>query len=110
MPTRTRSGRSSPASSPGQFSDQSEDEEAEYPGEEEVFDPCGLLPVEARSALDHKLLGTTPDKPTDPVDAPVVSLPPQTASASTALVASVYSKFGPPLDGSGDHTIPPILR
>ena len=82
-PARTRSGWSSPASSPGQFSDQSEDEEEERHTEEEVFDPCGIPPVEARFALDHQLLGTTPDDPTDPVDVPVVSTPPQTASTST---------------------------
>ena len=40
-PARTRSGRSSPASSPGQFSDQSEDEEEEHHAKEEAFDPCG---------------------------------------------------------------------
>ena len=106
-PARTRSGQSSPASSPGQFSDQSEDEEEEHHAEKEAFDPCGIPPVEARSALDHKLLGTSPDDPTDPVDVPVVSTPPQTASTSTTPVASVYSRLGPPRDGSSDHTVPP---
>ena len=106
-PARTRSGLSSPASSPGQFSDQSEDEEEEHHAAEEAFDPCGMPPVEARSALDHELLGTSLDDPTDPVDVPVVSTPPKTASTSTAPVASVYSRLGPPRDGSGDHTVPP---
>ena len=66
-----------------------------------------MPPVEARSALDHELLGTSLDDPTDPVDVPVVSTPPQTASTSTAPVALVYSRLGPPRDGSGDHTVPP---
>ena len=104
---RTRSGRSSPASSLGQFSDQPEDDEEEHHVEEETFDPCGIPPVEARSALDHELLGTTPDDPTDPVDVPVVSTPPQTASTSTTPIASVYSRLGPPRDGSGDNMVPP---
>ena len=69
--------------------------------------PCGIPPVEARSALDNELLRTSPDDPTDPVDGPVVSTPPQTASTSTAPVASVYSRLGPSRDGSGDHTVPP---
>ena len=99
-PARTRLGGSFPASSPGQSSDQSEDEEEEHHAEEEAFDPCGISPVEARSALDHELLGTSQDDPTDPVDVPVVS-------TSTAPVASVYSRLGPPRDGSGDHTVPP---
>ena len=43
--------------------------------------PCGIPPVEARSALDNELLRTSPDDPTDPVDGP--------------------------RDGSGDHTVPP---
>ena len=89
------------------MSGQSEDEEEEHQAEEEAFDPCGIPPVEARSALDHMLLGTSPDDPTDPVDVPVVPTPPQTASTSTAPVASVYSRLGPPRDGSGDHTVPP---
>ena len=101
-PARTRSEQSSPASSPGQFSDQSEDEEEEHHAEEEAFDPCGIPPVEARSALHHELLGTSPDNPTDPVDVPVVSTPPQTASTSTAP-----SRLGPLRDGSSDHTVPP---
>ena len=58
-------------------------------------------------ALDHKLLGTTRDDPTDPVDVPVVSTPLQTASTSTAPAASVYARLGPPREGSGDHTVPP---
>ena len=81
-PARTRFGRSSPASSsPGQFSDQSEDEEEDQLADyvEEVFDPCGLPPVEAWSELDRELLGTASDKPPEPQAPTVVSTPPQTA-------------------------------
>ena len=112
-PTRTRSGRSSPASlSPGQFSDQSDDEDDDHFDDqvEEVFDPCGLPPVEAWSELDRELLGATSDKPAEPVAPPEVPPPLQTAataSTSTAPVTSVYARLGPPRDGSGDHTIPP---
>ena len=56
--------------------------------------------MEARSALDHELLGTTPDGSTEPTDTPVVSTPPQTASTSTAVVVSVYSRLGPPEEES----------
>ena len=112
-PTRTRSGRSSPASlSPGQFSDQSDDEEDDQLADqvEEVFDPCGLPPVEAWSELDRELLGAASDKPAEPVARPEVPPPPQTtatASTSAAPATSVYARLGPPRDGSGDHTIPP---
>ena len=109
-PARTRSGRSSPASSsPGQFSDQWEDEEEDQLADqvEEVFDPCGLPPMEAWYELDRELLGTASDKPPEPVAPPVVSTPPQTALTSTAPVTSVYTRLGPPRDGSRDHTIPP---
>ena len=105
-----RSGRSSSASlSPGQFSDQSEDEEDDQLADqvEEVFDPCGVPPMEAWSELDRELLGAASDKPAEPVAPPVVSMPPQTASTSTAPVTSVYTRLGPPKDGSGDHMIPP---
>ena len=109
-PTRTRSGRSSPASlSPGQFSDQSEDEEEDQLADqvEEVFDPCGVPPVEAWSELDRELLGTASDRPAEPVAPLAVPTPPPTASTSTAPVTSVYTRLGPPKDCSGDHRIPP---
>ena len=95
-PARTRSGRSSPASSsPGQFSDQWEDEEEDQLADqvEEVFDPCGLPPMEAWYELDRELLGTASDKPPEPVAPPVVSTPPQTALTSTAPVTSVYLTY-----------------
>ena len=63
--------------------------------------------MEAWSELDRELLGAPADKPAEPVAPPVVSMPPQTASTPTAPVASVYTRLGPPKDGSGDHTIPP---
>ena len=90
-----------------QFSDQSGDEEEEFSDKEEKFDPHGIPPVEARSALDHYLLGTTPTSSTEPTDAPVASTPPQTTSTNTAPVASVCSRLGPPKDGSGDPTVQP---
>ena len=65
--------------------------------------------MEAWSELDRELLGAPADKPAEPVAPPVVSMPPQTASTPTAPVASVYTRLGPPKDGSGDHTIPSRL-
>ena len=106
-PARTRSGQLSPASSQGSVFWPVWRWGGRTSCWRGAFDHCGIPPVEARSALDHELLGTSPDDPTDPVDVPVVSTPPQTASTSTAPVALVYSRLGPPRDGSGDHTVPP---